>query len=73
MGQTAGKVWSSPESGRKKALQHLAKSYCLNNVQQLQWSVAAELKAEARIMLCEYWGEDAVKRTEAYIEKRQSH
>ncbi len=43
-----------------KALHILCAAYLSNNIEQLEKSVAPELKDEAKKMLCEYWGEDFV-------------
>ena len=62
---------NQPDDGSAQELMHaiqrLAKSYCCNNVEQLRAKVAPELYTAAREMLCEYWGEDAIERTEDYL------
>ncbi len=58
---------NSPSKEEMTSLQHLAKSYCINNVKQFNWSVAEDIKTAAHKMLCDYWGEDAVKRTEDFL------
>ena len=52
-----------------KALQNLAKAYCVNNVKQLRNNVVQELYEKARQMLCEYWGEEAVQNTEKFLDR----
>ena len=52
-----------------KALQQMAKAYCVDNVKQLRSSVTEELYKEARSLLCDYWGEQAVVNTEEFLEK----
>ena len=54
------------------ALQKLAKAYCLNNVSQLRNYVVPELYEKARSMLCDYWGEEAVQNTEAFLDRKNS-
>ncbi|WP_407428867.1 glycosyltransferase family 2 protein [Treponema sp.] len=58
-----------PSEEEMKSLQRLAKFYCLNNVKQLQKRVSEYIKKEARDMLCEYWGKDAIERTEEFLLK----
>lgn len=58
-----------PSQEEMKSLQRLAKFYCINNVRQLNEKVVPELHEKAREMLCDYWGEDAIKRTEEFIAK----
>ena len=53
------------------ALQALAKAYCLNNVKQLRNNVVPELYDNAHSMLCDYWGPEAVKNTEAYLDREK--
>ena len=53
------------------ALQKLAKAYCLNNVSQLRNYVVPELYEKARSMLCDYWGEEAVQNTEAFLDRKE--
>ena len=51
------------------ALQKLAKAYCLDNVSQLRNHVVEELFNQARQILCEYWGEEAVQNTEKFLDR----
>ena len=53
------------------ALQALAKAYCLNNVKQLRNNVVPELYDNAHSMLCYYWGQEAVKNTEDYLDREK--
>lgn len=53
-----------------KGLQQLAKAYCVNNVEQLRTNVAPELYDSARSMLCDYWGETAIKNTEEFLNNK---
>lgn len=53
------------------ALQKLAKAYCLDNVSQLRNHVALELYEDARSMLCDYWGQEAVQNTEAFLDRKK--
>ena len=53
-----------------KSLQQLAKYYCINNVKQLREKVVAELKEQSHQMLCQYWGEEAIKNTEEFLKHR---
>ncbi|MBQ9630477.1 MAG: glycosyltransferase family 2 protein [Treponema sp.] len=48
---------------RKSCTEHLA-----NNIVQLKTAVLPELQEEAYALLCEYWGEDFVKRIEKEVE-----
>lgn len=52
-----------------KALHQMAKAYCVDNVKQLRSNVTEELYKEARSLLCDYWGEQAVINTEEFLEK----
>lgn len=58
-----------PSAEEMKSLQRLAKFYCVNNVRQLNEKVVPELHEKAREMLCDYWGEESIKRTEEFIAK----
>ena len=49
------------------AIQKMAKGYCINNVKQLRTNVIPEIQDEAHCMLCDYWGEEAIKNTEAFL------
>ncbi len=53
------------------ALQSLAKAYCIDNVIQLRNNVVPELYEEAHSMLCDYWGQEAVKNTEVFLDRKQ--
>ncbi len=55
---------------RMKSLQQLAKFYCINNVKQLRAKVIPELQEQAHEMLCQYWGEEAIKNTEEFLSKK---
>lgn len=53
-----------------KGLQTLAKAYCVNNVQQLRTNVAPQLYDSARALLCDYWGDQAIKNTEEFLNNK---
>ncbi len=53
-----------------KGLQNLAKFYCVNNVKQLKEKVVPELQEEAHQLLCQYWGDEAIKNTEEFLKIR---
>ena len=55
-----------------KNLQKLAKFYCINNVKQLREKVVPELQEQAHQMLCQYWGEEAIKNTEEFLTKKKA-
>ncbi len=57
------------ESEEFKSIQRLAKFYCINNVQQLRNKVSKELYDDAYQMLCDYWGNESIKNTEAFLDK----
>ena len=57
------------DENETKALQNLAKAYCVDNVKQLRNNVVPELYEEAHQMLCDYWGEEAVKNTEEFLDR----
>lgn len=50
-----------------KGLERVAKFYCVNNVNQLKEKVAPELQEEAHQLLCQYWGDEAIRNTEEWI------
>ena len=52
------------------ALQKVAKSYCINNVKQLRTNVIHELYNDAYNLLKSYWGEQAIKNTEEFLNKQ---
>lgn len=53
-----------------KGLQICAKASCINSVELINWSVVENLRPAAREMLCEYWGEEAVKNTEEFLKRK---
>lgn len=54
-------VWRYPLAADEiKALKHRTRFYLYNNIMQMRQRVIPELQAEARAMLCDYWGEDFV-------------
>ena len=55
------------DQNEMKMLQNLAKAYCIDNVKQLRANVVSELYESAHQMLCDYWGEEAIKNTESFL------
>ena len=55
------------DQNEMKVLQNLAKAYCIDNVKQLRANVVSELYESAHQMLCNYWGEEAIKNTESFL------
>ena len=53
-----------------KGLQTLAKAYCVYNVKQLSSNVIPELYDSARALLCDYWGDQAIKNTEEFLNNK---
>lgn len=53
------------------ALQKIAKAYCIDNVKQLRNNVVPDLYDDAHKMLCDYWGEEAVKNTEEFLNRNK--
>lgn len=72
-----GWIEEKNENGGKKildeneiaAIQKLSKAYCIDNVNQLRNHVVPELYEDARQMLCDYWGLDAVQNTEKFLDR----
>ena len=57
------------DENEMKALQNLAKAYSLDNVKQLRNNVVNELYEDAYHMLCDYWGEEAIRNTEEFLDR----
>ena len=55
-------------------IEHMGKvtiSYVANSLLQMRQRVVPELQEEAYAMLCEYWGEDFVKKVDAAMSQGQ--
>ena len=64
--------WVEEDGGRVKPdelerIRAMARGYLANNLRQYYATVVPELQEEAYAMLCEYWGEDFVKKVDAAI------
>ncbi|MCR4631569.1 MAG: glycosyltransferase [Treponema sp.] len=51
------------------AIRHFSHQYMKNNLLQVKECVVPELQADARELLCEYWGQDFVEKTEEEMNK----
>ena len=51
------------------AIRHFSHQYLKNNLLQVKECVVPELQADARELLCEYWGQDFVEKTEEEMNK----
>ena len=67
---TAISQWVEEDGGRVKTdelerIRAMARGYLANNLRQYYETVVPELQEEAYAMLCDYWGEDFVKKVDA--------
>ena len=54
------------------AVRQMTSFYLCNNIKQLREAVLPELQADARAMLCEYWGQSFVEKMEAEMNAQTS-
>ena len=52
------------EDDEVEKIRAMTRYYLANNLKQMKETVIPELQAEARAMLCEYWGESFVEKAE---------